>query len=119
MKFRGWYFHSTFAFTLLFFSSITAAVQIATKVTAVGVNSNNMVFLDVADTIEQPGCHSKQVVLPPDSIIKDRVLSIALAAKASSAKVALKISGCYSGAPTIDTNGADVGWIYITDQESK
>lgn len=100
---------------LVWCSNANAAVQIVTKITAVGINSNNVVFFNVTDTIEQTGCQSKQVVLPPDSIIKDRVLSIALAAKASAAKVALRIAGCYGGAPTIENVGAEMGWIYITD----
>lgn len=101
-------------FLCLSFSAISGPA-VKTKIEIVGINSNGTVFFNVEALVEEPNCPGKQVLVPPDSEIKDKVLSIALAAKASNADVIVKTSGCYGKSPAIIKSAADTGWLYISN----
>jgi hypothetical protein len=86
---------------------------ITTKVVYAGVNSKNMVFVTFSDPLIQAGCDGKtQLVLPADSLIKDQVLSIALAAKATGSTVTIKPEGCLDNNPSL-LNATSWGWFYM------
>ena len=99
----------------VYFSSaiVLAGPIIDAKVIYVGTNSNNVVFFGLDKVIEEPGCPSEQVVIPPDSPIREKILSLALAAKASGSVVQVKTKGCYIGKPSILSDASDWGWLYI------
>ncbi len=99
----------------VYFSSaiVLAGPTIDAKVVYVGTNSNNVVFFGLDKVIEEPGCPSEQVVIPPDSQIREKIFSLALAAKSSGATVQVKTKGCYIGKPSILSDASDWGWLYI------
>lgn len=90
-----------------------AGTTVDTKITYVGVNGNNIVFFGIDKVIEEPGCPSDQIIIPADSAIKEKILSLALTAKASGAPVQVRTKGCLLGKPTMLSDGSDWGWLYI------
>lgn len=90
-----------------------AGTTVDTKITYVGVNSNNIVFFGIDKVIEEPGCPSDQIIIPPDSPIKEKILSLALTAKASGAPVQVRTKGCHLGKPTMLADASDWSWLYI------
>lgn len=97
----------------LYLGSCLASPEIESKVIYVGINSNNVVFVQFDKVIEEPGCSSVQLVLPPESAIKEKILSVALAAKASGALVSVKAKGCYNGQPSLLPDASDWGFLFI------
>jgi len=94
-------------------SNIYAGEAVNTKVTNAGINSKGEVFVTFADALVQDGCDArKQLVLPPDSTIKDHVLSVALSANASGSEVQIKPAGCYGTSPSLLPNYSPHGWIF-------
>lgn len=91
-----------------------AGTTVDTKILYVGINSNNVVFFGVDKVVDEPGCPSDQILLPPESNIKEKIFSLALTAKASGSQIQLRTRGCYLGKPSmlIDASG-DLGWLYI------
>ena len=94
-------------------SLVLAGPTMDGKITYVGLNSNNIVFFGFDTVVNEPGCAGEQIVLPPDSAIKEKIYTTALAAKMSGATVRLKTKGCYNGSPSILPDGSDWGWLYI------
>jgi hypothetical protein len=92
-------------------TALGAQDEVLALVEAVGVNSSDVIFFNIDSPVAIDSCMGKQIVIPPHSAFRDRILSIVLAAKASGAKIVVKVSGCYQGAPTIE-NGKP-GWVYI------
>lgn len=91
---------------------VQAASNITSKVIYTGVNNSGVVFVELENTINEAGCEKTQLVIPSDSDYKDKILSIALAAKATNSIVAVKTNGCHSGSPAILKTG-DGGYFYI------
>ena len=99
---------------LVFQSLFSAAgTTIDTKITYVGINGNNVVFFGIDKVINEPGCPSDQIVLPPDSVIKEKIFSLALTAKASGAPVQVRTKGCYMGKPAMLADASDWSWLII------
>ncbi|OZY86100.1 hypothetical protein CBP51_03455 [Cellvibrio mixtus] len=105
------FFFGGFIIFQSFFSM--AGTTVETKITYVGVNSNNIVFFGVDKVIEEPGCPGDQIIIPPDSPIKEKILSVALTAKASGAPVQVRTKGCHLGKPAMLSDASDWGWLYI------
>jgi hypothetical protein len=101
--------------SFIFFYSglLMAGPPIDGKVTYAGTNSNNVVFLGLDKLVEEPGCPGEQVALPPDSAIKEKILSVALTAKTTGATVQIKTNGCYLGKPSMLPDANNWAWLYI------
>lgn len=97
----------------VFISSAFAGTNIESTVMNTGINSKGSVFVTFKDDLIQPGCTGKkQLVLPPESKIKNKILSVALAAKASGAKVEVQPAGCYMNQPSL-LEDVEWGWLLI------
>jgi len=114
--------HEGLLVKLLKFSGIFSAIApfyllasppIENKVVYVGVNSNNSVFVQFEQIINEPGCQSNQLVIDKDNPIADRVMSVALSAKATNSTVVIKTKGCIRNSPSMKEDESDWGWFYV------
>jgi len=78
-----------------------------------GVNSNKQVFVQFEEAVIAENCTSKQVLLPSNSEVSDKFLSIALMAKATKSKVVFKPKGCIGNNPSFDADASDWAYFYI------
>ena len=97
----------------LFSAAVTAGEPMDNQVVGVGVNSNGHVFVNFKDLLIEPGCDGRQLVLAKNSIIKEQVLALGLAAHAMKATVVIKPKGCQGSSPSLMENAQDWGWFYI------
>ena len=91
---------SLFIFSMLFSVTLQASSSNPNSVIYTGVNNKGVVFFQLAQPINEPGCTGAQLAIPPESDIKEKILSIALTAKTTSSEVTIKTNGCrlnYSG----------------------
>jgi len=93
--------------------NVYASPQTESKVSFVGVNSAEMIFVQLETSPGEIGCIGNQLLIPADSGIKEKILSIALTAKAANSTIVIKTNGCYTGSPSILKNATDPGYFYI------
>lgn len=79
--------------------------NIQTDIIWVGQRGNGNVIIHVSQVIDQEGCNSNQIEIAASNEYSKGILSIALAAYASSTKVYIKADGCFNGAATINSTG--------------
>jgi hypothetical protein len=93
--------------------NIQASGVMENKVLFTGVNNSGVVFVQLENPISESGCVGAQLVIPADSDIKDKILSIALTAKATSNTIVVKTNGCHVGSPAILKVAGDAGYFYV------
>lgn len=90
-----------------------ASSNIETYVTSVGIHGNGRVAVAVKDSIDENGCVRARFDIWATHPFYKEVLSVALTAKASGAKVAIRTNSCNEGYPTLD--GTDGTWFFIKE----
>lgn len=90
-----------------------SAGAMANTVIFAGVNSGGDVFVELANPINEQGCVGVQLIIPSDSEIKDKILSIALTAKSTASPIVVKTNGCHAGSPAILKTAAEGGYFYV------
>ena len=90
-----------------------AASSMESKILVAGVNSSDVVFVQFESAINESGCASAQLLIPPDSDVKEKILSLALAAKARNSVVVIMTNGCYGANPAILKSASDGAYFYV------
>lgn len=89
---------------VLFWNSAFSADAITANVTFAGIYGDGEVFVNLDQTIPEPGCTINRFDIKPDHPNAKIFLSIAMTALSSGKAVVVRTSGCYRMFPTLDTS---------------
>ena len=93
-------------------SAFATTTDVETSVMNVGVDNNGNIFIDLSDVVPETGCANAEILILANETYKANVMSLALAAKATAARVRVKTNGCNGTVPKIGSGG-DMGYFLV------
>ena len=93
-------------------TAFATATYVETSVVNVGIDNNGNVFIDLSDVVPETGCANAEILILSNETYKANVMSLALTAKATAARVRVKTNGCNGTVPKI-ASGGDMGYFLV------